>query len=326
MATKFFYRYYASASLVLLFLCFSWYFSRPTMGSVGIEYLEKAPISEGQVTVKWLGISTLLIDDGEIQIITDGFFSRPSLLDVLFRRKIQSDLSFTKAALSKLKVERLAAVVPVHSHYDHAMDSATVAMLTGATILGSFSTANIAKSSKLPDSQIVIADAGKAYQFGKFSVTLIESRHAPLDTNRGIDGVVRQPFFLPAPYTAWQQGKAYSIYITHPQGKILIQGSAGFIPDVLKEINADIVFLGVGGLKSLSNAYRDEYISEVVKKVTPELVIPIHHDNLFGSYGEVEQHPLMIELTKTSVQDLKRLIYPADLKQLRFAEPAVLFD
>ena len=60
--------------------------------------------------------------------------------------------------------------------------------------------------------------------------------------------------------------------------------------------------------------------------MTPKLVIPIHHDNLFGDYGEVEQHPLMIEFTDASVKELKRLVRPASLKQLRFAEPIALFD
>ena len=259
-------------------------------------------------------------------IITDGFFSRPSLIDVLFRRRIEPDPLFIRAALSELSIDKLAAIIPVHSHYDHAMDSAVVAQLTGARILGSLSTANIARSSKLPEAQIIIADTSKAYQFGKFSVTLIESRHAPLPTNTEINGVVTKPFTLPAPWTAWQLGKAYSIYIVHPQGKILIQGSAGFIPEALRDITADIVFLGGGGLNSLSRVYLDEYIFEVVNRVMPKLVIPIHHDNLFGDYGEVEQHPLMIELTNASVKELKRLVHPASLKQLRFAEPIALFD
>ncbi len=296
------------------------------MENVGIDYFENSPISHEQVTVRWLGISTLLIDDGETQIITDAFFSRPSFIDLLLKRRIQPDPLFISNVLSELVVDRLAVVVPVHSHYDHAMDSAVVAELTGASVLGSSSTANIAKSFNLPTSQIIIAETGKAYQFGKFTVTLIESRHAPLASNTEIDGVVTQPFVLPAPYTAWQQGKAYSVHIAHPKGSILIQGSAGFIPGSLSEVNADVVFLGVGGLNTLPSTYRDEYIFEVVKKVNPAIVFPIHHYNLFGTYGEVEQHPLMIEFTERSVQDLKRLIHPAVLKQLRFSKPAALFD
>ncbi|MDG1988230.1 MAG: MBL fold metallo-hydrolase [Halieaceae bacterium] len=312
--------------IVAFFFSLAWHFTRPTMENVGIAYFDRSPISHDQVTVRWLGITTLLIDDGETQIISDAFFSRPSFIDLLLKRRIQPDPLFISTALSDLEVDRLAVIVPVHSHYDHAMDSAVVAELTGASVLGSFSTANIAKSFNLPTSQIIIADSGKTYQFGKFTVTLIESRHAPLASNMEIDGVVAQPFVLPAPYTAWQQGKAYSIHIAHPQGSILIQGSAGFIPESLNGVDADVVFLGVGGLNSLSNTYRDEYIFEVVKKAEPAIVVPIHHDNLFGAYGEVEQHPLMIELTETSAQDLKRLIHPAVLKQLRFAKPTALFD
>ena len=296
------------------------------MENVGIDYFENSPISHEQVTVRWLGISTLLIDDGETQIITDAFFSRPSFTDLVLKRRIQPDPLFISNALSQLVVDRLAVVVPVHSHYDHAMDSAVVAQLTGASVLGSSSTANIAKSFKLPTSQIIIVDTEKAYQFGKFIVTLIESRHAPLASNTEIDGVVTQPFVLPAPYTAWQQGKAYSVHIAHPKGSILIQGSAGFIPGSLSEVSADVIFLGVGGLNSLPSTYRDEYVFEVVKQVNPTIVVPIHHDNLFGAYGEVEQNPLMIEFTETSAQDLKRLIHPAVLKQLSFAKPTALFD
>ena len=326
MTIKSSYKYFICLLIVALFFSGSWYFTRPKMKNVGIDYFDNPPISHEQVAVRWLGISTLLIDDGETQIISDAFFSRPSFTDLLLKRRIQPDPLFISTALSDLGVDRLAVIVPVHSHYDHAMDSAVVAKLTGASVLGSLSTAYIAQSFNLPTSQIILANTGKAYQFGKFVVTLIESRHAPLASNTEIDGVVAQPFVLPAPYTAWQQGKAYSIHIAHPQGSILIQGSAGFIPESLNGVNADIVFLGVGGLNGLSNTYRDKYISEVVKKVKPAIVVPIHHDNLFGTYGEVEQHPLMIEFTETSVQDLKRLIHPAVLKQLRFAKPTALFD
>jgi L-ascorbate metabolism protein UlaG (beta-lactamase superfamily) len=41
-------------------------------------------------------------------------------------------------------VTRLAAIMPAHSHHDHAMDTVVVAARTGVVIIGSESTADIA--------------------------------------------------------------------------------------------------------------------------------------------------------------------------------------
>ena len=38
------------------------------------------------VTLTWIGVSTLLVDDGTTAILTDGFFSRPGLLYVGLRK------------------------------------------------------------------------------------------------------------------------------------------------------------------------------------------------------------------------------------------------
>ena len=37
---------------------------------------------EGPLAVTFLGVSTLLVQDGESAVMTDGFFSRPGLLQV----------------------------------------------------------------------------------------------------------------------------------------------------------------------------------------------------------------------------------------------------
>ena len=57
----------------------------------------------------------------------------------------------------------------------------------------------------------------------------------------------------------------------------------------------------------------------------PKLVIPLHHDDLFGSYGEVEQNPLMIEFDRSSASELQQSVLPAKLKQMRFAEPVAIY-
>ena len=46
---------------------------------------QPAATAASPLTVTWAGVTTLLIDDGESAVMTDGFFSRPGLLTVVAR-------------------------------------------------------------------------------------------------------------------------------------------------------------------------------------------------------------------------------------------------
>ena len=94
------------------------------------------PPSTRAFGVTFLGVSTLLFDDGEHALLADGFFSRPSLLRVGLRT-LAPDEARIDAALGRLDLDgRLRAVLPVHTHFDHVMDSAVVARRTGAVLVG----------------------------------------------------------------------------------------------------------------------------------------------------------------------------------------------
>src|SRR5688572_30741536 len=86
----------------------------------GLGWKQPAPPA-APLKVRFLGVATLLLDDGETAIMTDGFFSRPGRLQSLFG-KVEPDLQAIERGLAKAGVTKLAAVIPVHSHYDHAMD------------------------------------------------------------------------------------------------------------------------------------------------------------------------------------------------------------
>ena len=84
----------------LIFVCSLWLLSKPTMSEIGIA--EAKPAEAGQdLTVIWFGVTTLLIDDGVTQILIDGYFSRPSLLDIALERMIEPDLAAIEGMLSR---------------------------------------------------------------------------------------------------------------------------------------------------------------------------------------------------------------------------------
>ena len=304
----------------LIFVCSFWLLSKPTMSEIGIA--EAKPAEAGQdLTVIWFGVTTLLIDDGVTQILIDGYFSRPSLLDIALERMIEPDLAAIEGMLSRFEINRLKAVIPVHSHFDHALDSAEIAKQTGAQLMGSTTTAQIAAGSHLPITQIKVIETETIYPVGAFEVTFYPSQHAPLASNSAISGTVAAPLTLPAPYTAWKLGQAYTLIITHPKGRMLIQGSAGFVPDALAAIKVDAVFLGTGGLPNLSRAHQLAYLDEMVTQRHPRRVYTIHHDDLFGDLGNVEQNVLMPTYDQTQAFELGQQVLPAQLLQMQFGVP-----
>ena len=56
---------------------------RPDIAKHSHRFSVPAAASRAPLTVTWLGVTTLLVDDGSSALMTDGFFSRPSLARLL---------------------------------------------------------------------------------------------------------------------------------------------------------------------------------------------------------------------------------------------------
>lgn len=249
------------------------------------------------VTMTWLGVTTLLFDDGETQILIDGFFSRPSLVDLVFGRPVESDAATINYVLDEYRMRRLAAIIPVHSHYDHAMDIGAIANRSSASILGSETTAQIARGAGVPEDQILVATSGNEYSFGLFTVTLINSAHAPIAWGGSIPyaGTIDAPLSTPAPVSAWREGRSYSIVIAHPHGTTLVQGSAGFLNKALDGVRADVVMLGVAWLEGLGRDYAEQYWQALVTTTGADHVFPFHFDDFLQPFGETVLYPRALD-------------------------------
>jgi len=238
----------------------------------------------GGVTVRFSGTSTLLFSDGDTQWMTDGWFSRPGPLRLL-AGKIAPDSEAIRRGLAANEVSTLAAVFPLHSHYDHAMDAPEVARRTDALLLGSESTANIGRGWGLPEAQIRVVRNRVPVQLGQFVITPIVSRHFqfpdPEIRRRALsDPEITAPLVPPVGAFDYRLGKAWVLHVRHPRGSWLIVGSAGYEEGALQGVEADVVFLGVGGLGSQTAEYRETFWRETVGQVKPQRVIPIHYDSL----------------------------------------------
>ncbi|MCE9516236.1 MAG: MBL fold metallo-hydrolase [Mycobacterium sp.] len=257
---------------------------RPDLGAYRESFDAPAAEAGSDLTVSWLGVSTLLIDDGTTALMTDGFFSRPSYIEVGLRR-LRPSAARISECLARAGVSRLAAVLPVHTHFDHALDSAVVAARTGACVVGGESAANIARGQGLPTDRIVVAEPGVELTFGSFAVKLIESHHCPPDR---FPGVISAPVVPPVRASAFRCGEAWSTLIEHrPSGRrLLIQGSAGFRSGALADQRAEVCYLGVGQLGVQDSDYIEQYWEQTVRAVGARRVVLIHWDDFFRPLTE----------------------------------------
>ena len=254
---------------------------RTRLGRPSLEpYADRfdVPPADGPMSVTFLGVATLLVDDGETQLLTDGFFSRPGLVSVGLRR-IAPDRQRIGECLARAGAERVRAVAPVHSHFDHALDSAAVADLTGALLVGGESTANVGRGGDLPDDRIRVVASGDEVQVGAFSLSFIASAHCPPDR---FPGEITEPVVPPAKAGAYKCGEAWSILVAHSSShRLLIQGSAGYVEGALADRQAEVAYLGIGQLGKQDATYLEAYWEHTVRAVGARRVVLIHWDDFF---------------------------------------------
>jgi L-ascorbate metabolism protein UlaG (beta-lactamase superfamily) len=253
--------------------------------------------------VTFLGVSTLLIQDGSTAFMTDGFFTRPGYLRVL--GSLSPDREAIYGYLDRLKLDTLSAVITLHSHYDHAMDAPIVADTMHAMLVGSGSTAAIAQAYGSPDT-VDIVNFGNRRQYGEFAVRFIRCAHGPPDRYPGSMDTLA----LPASRKRYRTGDCFTLLVEHQGRSMLVTGTAGFVPDSLKGIRADVVYLSVGGLGEQDSTYRASYWKEVVQTTRARRVVLIHWDNFF--------RPLSKRLTPVPRTPIKTLSdnFPATMRDL----------
>jgi L-ascorbate metabolism protein UlaG (beta-lactamase superfamily) len=299
---------------------FAWIWSvRPGLPEYTAHRYVAAPTA-GALTATWFGVTAVLLSDGAHALFVDPFFTRPpGVLPLLRNRAITPDEALIASSLQRAGVAKIDAVLVSHSHFDHAMDAGVVARLTGARLLGSASTANIGRGAGLPETQLHVARSGEPIEAGSFRITFVESRHAGA-TGGAPTGDITEPLRPPAAYGDYRQGGTYSILVEHAQGRVLLHGSAGFVPGLLKLRRADVVFLGIAIIPDLAT-----YLAEVVDAVGARRVVPTHWDDFTRPLSEpLAPFPLMVDLDGF-FEDTARLRPELALQTLELGVPVALF-
>lgn len=238
---------------------------------------EATPVGPARLTARFLGTTTIVLSDGRTTIMTDGFFSRPTLKELL-NGAVTPNLENIRAALNAGNVANISAIFVAHSHHDHAMDAPYVAHMTGAAIVGSASTMNIALGVDFPKQMIKVIEDGSTCRFGDFTVTAFKTPHS---WPNPLSGHIQEPLGRSARALEYREGDNFTFHVAHPLGNVLIVPSLGVRRGWSVPKKADVVFLGVGGLTPPYETFKS-YWDQFVVPSGAATVYPIHWDDFLA--------------------------------------------
>jgi L-ascorbate metabolism protein UlaG (beta-lactamase superfamily) len=197
-------------------------------------------IATASLTVTYLGVAGWELSDGTHTVLSDPYFSRPSFA-------AEVPIAADPAAIAARAPARADVVVIGHSHVDHVLDAPAVARRTGASIIGTISTANYARAAGVPDQQIIPVKGGEDYAFDGFSVRVLPGLHSALDDKRtfGADQVIA-PGTHPTTMAQFAEGGTLHYLVRLGGRQILIIGSANFIERELTGLRPDIAIVATG--------------------------------------------------------------------------------
>jgi len=260
-------------------------------------------------TITWTGVAGLCLDDGQTTILIDPHICRVSFKDWLLGRDVVSDRVQVQNWLKQRAIRNVSAVIATETHFDHALDVTNVASLTGAKLVGSSSTANVALGGGLPSDQIDVVTFGDKRQYGDFAVEFMESHHTPLFFNRILDtGFIDEPLEQPAAAREYLMGGHFALLFQHPAGSIVTHATP--VDDLRyrdwTDLDIQAVFMSVTFRRNTSR-----FLERVVSPLQPEILYPIHCDNFFRDLPETPGE--YKSFLKASVERLGRWVARREL-------------
>lgn len=257
--------------------------------------------------ITYLGTTSLLFDDGTNQVLFDAHVTRPSIFRVMFG-KISTDEEMVSDVISRFHMNRLRGIFISHSHYDHVLDVPEFANKCGAVIYGSPSALNVGRGGNVPKDMLVPFCGNQEFCIGKFKIRVLPSIHSKSHFyNNDLGKTIDEPLSQPAKKKDFKEGGSFDFFIENSGKTFLIRPSCNYLKNQLNDINADVLFLGIGGLSKSEKEQRQKFFTETIEKVNPKLVVPIHWDNFFKTLRKpVTGMPHLMENTEASMNYLAK--------------------
>lgn len=229
---------------------------------------------EGVNRLTFLGTAGFVVEHEARTLVLDPYISRPGIRQTLFGRLTPDEL------LLQHTLPYAHDVLVGHSHYDHALDAPAVCKLTGARLLGSSHTLNIARAYGLPAVQMLEVQGGQSVPCGPATATALPSRHGRVYFGRvTLPGPIPSPPPWPPRVTDLRCGAVYNWHLDLGGTRVLHVDSADFVDEHIAAHPADILCLC-----AIGRAYRPDYTRRIIELSRAKVVVPCHWDDFTLPY------------------------------------------
>ena len=249
------------------------------------------------------GAAAWSITHGRTRILVDPFFSRIRYADKGFgtstppaapgdARPIfgpNDTLTPDDATLRLIDehVPQADFILTSHSHFNHCMDMPYIAKKTGATVLGTESTANIARAHGVPEAQVITVKGGEDFEFGSFSVKVIPSLHSALSSKHYFDsGVVPRDVRAPMRLVEYVEGNTLSYFIRLGKHRIIVFCSMNYIERELVGLAPTAALIPAAKARLEIHDYTGRLLRTLG---LPPVVIATHWDVQSWPYGASQE-------------------------------------
>ena len=242
------------------------------------------------------------ITDGETVILLDPYLSRVRFQGRKYGPHDATDIADDPRPVVKMdevaghdtetidkNVPKADFIMLSHSHFNHAMDVPYIAKKTGAVVIGTESTCNIAINGGVPDEQIHAVRGGEDFQYDELSVRVIPSLHSALSCKLYKDFGTVPVKDDPLTLDEYVEGGTLAYLLRFAGREILLFGSMNYIEREVEGLRPDIVFVASAPPRLDIHDYTGRLMRCLGK---PPLVVATHWDDQGLPFGANQDHAL----------------------------------
>ena len=246
-----------------------------------------APLPKG-LTLTWLGTAGFRLAYQGTVVWIDPYLTRLPLADFVRRRVVAS----APEIVAKW-VDAADAILVGHTHFDHALDVPAIARATGAVAYGSASLQHL-MGLHGEAARTIVVEAHRDYEVGPFRFHFVPSRHSKLQLGLGIpfSGELtcdRADALIPQAYRC---GQVWGILVEVAGVRFYHQGSADLVEDEIRDRDVEFFLCGISGRR-----FTDDYAARIIRRLSPKVIVPMHHDDFFRPLGESPKFSFNVNLT-----------------------------
>ena len=273
------------------------------------------------VTLDWYGCATFRLRVAGLTIFCDAYIDRVP--------------GAAGTGLSASDIDECDWIVVGHSHFDHLWGAETIALATGASVIGSYETVRIMAEQGVPDAQLYPVAGGESVELGDdISVSVYPSQHSCVWSHTGMGqtdevcigdlGVTYQEqrerfaklmeWFETLGEDAMEHmrisnqgargdGGALVYLFDTPEGSLLYQDTSGHWSGVLHDLRPDVAILAAAGRGNIDGEPIQGSLAQFVARqadlIRPDRVVLSHHDDWLPGFSvDTDVEPIRDELAR----------------------------